>query len=127
MAEIHARYDPLLGADVVGLLERAQVFQVFSSGWFSAALVLLLISIVCCTLDRTPRLWRQSNDIRVVQPEPFFDPTLPDRAADGRADRRRRSRASSGRTASRSARPTEPDGTTHLYGDRHRGRRWRRC
>ncbi len=81
MADIHARYDPVLGAGVVGFLESAQVFQVFSSWWFSAALVLLVISIVCCTLDRTPRLWRQSAEIRVVQPEPFYDPRLPDRAA----------------------------------------------
>ncbi len=36
MTEIHARYDPVLGAGMVGLLERAQVFQVFSSWWFSA-------------------------------------------------------------------------------------------
>ncbi len=56
---IHQRYDPLIGRGVVGLLERAQVFKVFSSWWFSAALVVLTISIVCCTLDRTPRLWRQ--------------------------------------------------------------------
>ena len=93
MAEIHARYDALLGADAVGLLERAQVFQVFSSWWFSAALVLLTISIVCCTLDRTPRLWRQSHDIRVVQPEPFYDPMLPDRARmDGLTPTARRER-----------------------------------
>ncbi|MEA2537318.1 MAG: hypothetical protein QOF11_1552, partial [Chloroflexota bacterium] len=64
MGQLHARYDPLFGKDLVGLLERAQVFQVFSSWWFSAALVILTISIVCCTLDRTPRLWRQSRDIR---------------------------------------------------------------
>src|SRR5207253_5136758 len=50
------------------------------SVWFSAALVVLLVSIVICTLDRLPRLWRQSRDVRVVQPEPFFDPRLLDRA-----------------------------------------------
>ena len=120
MADIHARYDPRLGAAVVGLLERLQVFQVFSSWWFSAALVVLMISIVCCTLDRTPRLWRQSRDIRVVQPEPFFDPSLPDRAADRRPDRGRRRERRSGATGSASARPSDPDGTTYLYGDRHR-------
>jgi cytochrome c biogenesis protein len=40
----------------------------------------LILSIVVCTLDRTPRLWRQCADIRVVEPPPFFDPALPDRA-----------------------------------------------
>ena len=84
MADIHARYDPVIGAGAVGLLERAQVFQVFSSWWFSAALVVLTISIVCCTLDRTPRLWRQSRDIRVVQPEPFYDPSAARSGPDGR-------------------------------------------
>ncbi len=119
MAEIHARYDSLLGADVVGLLERAQVFQVFSSWWFSAALVLLTISIVCCTLDRTPRLWRQSHDIRVVQPEPFYDPLLPDRARmDGLTPTAVASVLRANRFSVREV--VEPDGTTHLYGDRHR-------
>ena len=80
MAKIHARYDPVFGASIVDLLERAQVFRVFSSAWFSGALVVLLVSIVVCTLDRTPRLWRQSVDIRVVQPDGYFDPILPDRA-----------------------------------------------
>ena len=81
MALIHQRYDPALGPAVVDLLERLQVFRVFTSWWFSAGLIVLLVSIVVCTLDRTPRLWRQVRDVRVVQPEPFFDPGLPDRAA----------------------------------------------
>ncbi len=60
MDEIHARYDPVIGA---GGGRRARsgsgAFAIFksaiSSGW---ALVVLVISIVVCTLDRTPRLWR---------------------------------------------------------------------
>ncbi len=105
---IHQRYDPLMGAGLVGLLERGEVFKVFSSWWFSAALVLLTISIVCCTLDRTPKLWRQSRDIRVVQPDPFFDPRLPDRAAMDGSDRGCAPTASSGRTASACARRPRP-------------------
>jgi cytochrome c biogenesis protein len=81
MADIHARYDAALGTGVVDALERLQLFQVFSSTWFSIGLVVLVISIVACTLDRTPRLWRQVADVRVAQPTPFFDPKLPDRAA----------------------------------------------
>jgi len=119
MADIHARYDPLFGAGVVGLLERAQVFQTFSSWWFSAALVVLTISIVCCTLDRTPRLWRQSKEIRVVQPDPFYDPVLPDRAATDRLT------PDAVRAVLRGNRfgvrtETTADGTVYLYGDRHR-------
>ena len=118
MAVIHDRYDPAFGAAIVDLLERLQVFRVFTSAWFSGALVLLLISIVICTLDRTPRLWRQSADIRVVQPDGYFDPGLPDRAAmsDTSAEavrpvlRRHRFRVRE---------ETAADGTRYLYGDRH--------
>ena len=74
MAIVHARYDPVLGAGVVDLLERLQVFQVFKSTWFSFGLLVLIVSIIVCTLDRTPRLWRQSADVRVVQPAPAKSP-----------------------------------------------------
>jgi cytochrome c biogenesis protein len=117
MAQIHDRYDAVLGVGLVNALERLQVFHIFTSTWFLASLVLLGASIVVCTLDRTPRLWRQSSEIRVVQPDPFYDPTLPDRAAmtgvaaaDVRAVlRRHRFRV----------REAEADGARHLYGDRH--------
>jgi cytochrome c biogenesis protein len=118
MAEIHARYDPVFGVGVVDLLERLQVFQVFKSTWFSAGLLVLVFSIVICTLDRAPRLWRQSADVRVVQPDPFFDPKLPDRARmsgpDADAVRKvlRRHRFS--------VRDAEVDGVRYVYGDRNR-------
>ena len=120
MALIHQRYDPALGSAVVDLLERLQVFRVFTSWWFSAGLIVLFISIIVCTLDRTPRLWRQVRDVRVVQPEPFFDPSLPDRAAIA---------ATAAPSASDLAavirrhhfrlRTASNDGVTYLYGDRH--------
>jgi cytochrome c biogenesis protein len=119
MALIHVRYEPLVGVEGVQLLERIGVFNVFTSWWFSLALVVLLISIVACTLDRTPRLVAQVRDIRVVQPEPYFDPVLPDRAAltgiatDAVAPILRRHRFGV-RTEATS------DGTVYLYGDRHR-------
>ena len=80
MAKLHALYDPSLGVGVVDALERLQLFQVFTSTWFSVGLVVLILSIVACTIDRLPRLWRQSADIRVVQADPYYDPQLPDRA-----------------------------------------------
>ena len=118
MALIHDRYDPAFGAAIVDLLERLQVFRVFTSAWFSGALVVLLISIVVCTLDRTPRMWRQSVEIRVAQPDGYFDPKLPDRAIMPGTDvatvhkalRRHRFRV---REAS------GEDGVRYLYGDRH--------
>jgi cytochrome c biogenesis protein len=108
----------VIGAAAVDLLERLGMFAVFRSTWFTAGLVVLVVSIVVCTLDRTPRLWRQSADIRVAQPDPFYDPRLPDRAAmtgieaAGLVEVLRRHRF-------RTRQATE--GTVqYVYGDRHR-------
>ena len=118
MGQLHGRYDPVLGTPIVDVLERLSLFSVFRSPWFSAGLVVLVISIVVCTLDRTPKLWRGVSDIRPAQPDPFFDPRLPDRAAmDGVAadDLRAVLRRSGFHVREVSA----SDGTRFLYGDRH--------
>ena len=118
LEDLHARYDPLLGAALVDTLDRLWVFTIFRSPWFSGALVVLIVSIVICTLDRTPRLWRGVSDVRVAQPEPFFDPILPDRAAmagvpaEGVHHVLRRN-------GFRVREATAEDGTRYLYGDRH--------
>lgn len=118
MEDIHVRYDPTLGSGVVDVFERLSLFSIFTSPWFSLALVVLVISIVVCTLDRTPRLWRGVSDVRVVQPEPYYDPVLPDRAvmdgvqaADIAAVVRRR--------GFRVREAAAEDGSLHIYGDRH--------
>ena len=59
---IHVRYDPVLGPGIVNVLERLGAFGIFKSAIFGIALVVLVISIVICTLDRTPRLWRDVSD-----------------------------------------------------------------
>ncbi|MEO8571431.1 MAG: cytochrome c biogenesis protein ResB [Chloroflexota bacterium] len=116
--QLHGRYDPVLGSTVFDVMERLSLFAVFRSPWFSGGLVVLMVSIVICTLDRTPKLWRGVSDIRVAQPEPYFDQRLPDRAAmDGvpaegvRAVLRRNGFHVREAAAS--------DGTRFLYGDRH--------
>jgi cytochrome c biogenesis protein len=116
--DLHARYDPLLGTALVDVLDRLWVFTIFRSPWFSLALIVLIVSIVCCTLDRTPKLWRGVREIRVAQPEPFFDPILPDRAAiDGvPAEGVRDVLQASGFHVREE---TTADGTYHAYGDRH--------
>jgi cytochrome c biogenesis protein len=118
MADLHARYDPVFGAGIVASMERLQVFHIFSSTWFTLGLILLVVSIIVCTLDRTPRLWRQSSEIRVVQPNEFYDPELPDRAAMTGVD------AAAVRAALRRqrfiVRESEVDGVRYIYGDRHR-------
>jgi cytochrome c biogenesis protein len=119
MEAIHIRYDPVLGPGIVNVLERLGAFAIFKSAIFGIALLVLVVSIVVCTLDRTPRLWRDVSAVRVVQPEPFFDPRLPDRAAmDGIAatDLSRVVR----RHGLRVREERGPDGATYVYGDRHR-------
>ena len=116
---IHIRYDPVLGPGLVNVLERLGAFGIFKSAIFGIGLVVLVTSIVICTLDRTPKLWRDVSAVRVVQPEPFFDPRLPDRAAmsgvDGDAVG-----AALGRRGFHVRTATAADGATHLFGDRHR-------
>jgi len=115
---VHLRYDAVFGAGLTDVLIRLGAFEVFTSPWFSLALVVLVISIVVCTLDRTPKLWRDSSQIRVVQPEPYFDQRLPDRAAmDGvtTADLR----TVVGRRGFRVREAIDEDGVTYVYGDRH--------
>jgi cytochrome c biogenesis protein len=118
MDEIRARYDPVIGSAAVGVLERLGAFAIFKSAIFGMALVVLVVSIVVCTLDRTPRLWRDVSSIRVAQPEPFFDPSLPDRAAMSGVGASEVARVVRGR-GFRVREATDADGTRHVYGDRH--------
>lgn len=118
MDKLRAQYEPVLGAGAVDALERLGMFHVFTSVWFSAGLVVLILSIVACTIDRTPRLWRAGADIRVVQPEPFFDPRLPDRAAMDGVDA-----AAVARVLRRhrfGVRQAAVGDTAYIYGDRNR-------
>jgi cytochrome c biogenesis protein len=118
MQKLHGIYDATFGAGVVDALDRLQLFHVFSSTWFSVGLVVLIISIVACTIDRTPRLWRTSAEIRVVQPDAYYDPVLPDRAqmtgvsAEAAVAVLRRHRFS--------VRREESGGAVYLYGARNR-------
>jgi cytochrome c biogenesis protein len=122
MNRLRAIYEPAIGKGAVDLLERLQLFHVFTSTWFSLGLVLLVISIVICTLDRTPRLWRAAAFIRVAQPDAYFDPRLPERVsiAPGpglTADAVRRVLRERHYVVRREV---ADDGTVFVYGDRHR-------
>jgi cytochrome c biogenesis protein len=122
MNRLRSIYEPVLGVGTFDVFERLQLFHVFNSTPFSVALLLLVISIVICTLDRTPRLWQQSAAIRVVQPDAYFDPRLPDRvsiapgpglSAGAVAQALRRHRFVVREAAGEA-------GDTFVYGDRHR-------
>lgn len=131
MAQIHAAYDPLtilglnVGPGMVDVFERLGLFRIFSAPWFVFLLTLLVVSIIVCTLNRTPDLWRQAHRVRVAQPPPFFDLRLDERArfvdvseaslADVTAVLRR------GHFRVREQRNAEPGGSdvVSLYGDRN--------
>ena len=95
MAGIEARYEAFtvlgvnVGPGMVDLFERLGFFRVFSAPWFIFLLTLLVVSIVVCTLDRIPNLWRTAHHVKVAQAAPFYDLRLSERArfvaADGAA------------------------------------------
>ena len=68
------------GPAMVDLFDKLGFFRIFSAVWFVALLVVLVVAIICCTLDRTPRLWRSVQPGIIDQPLPFFDLALPERA-----------------------------------------------
>jgi len=124
---MHRIYDPVtvlgvhLGPTMVRTFEQVGFFRVFSAPWFVLLLTVLVVSIVVCTLDRMPRLWRGVRQVTAVQSAAFYDLRLPERAryeavADGSPEqlaatlraRRYRLRWSDA-----------PDGTRHLYADKN--------
>jgi cytochrome c biogenesis protein len=119
LAILRARVEPSVGAPVADVLETLGIFRVFSAWWFTAMLALLAISIVVCTLDRTPGLWRSARDVRVVQPDGFFDPDLPDRAVIADGLRAEDVRAALRRSRFRVREEEGAGGARFLYGDRN--------
>jgi cytochrome c biogenesis protein len=126
MAEMHRIYDSLsilglnIGPGMVDAFERLFFFRVFNAPWFSFLLTLLVVSIVICTLDRTPPLWRSVRRVTPVQPSAFYDLRRPERARFqgvdeapldelGRVLRARRFRL----------RQTDEADVRHVYGDRN--------
>jgi cytochrome c biogenesis protein len=122
MDKLRSIYEPALGVPLVDLMERLQLFHVFTSVPFSVALLVLAVSIFICTLDRTPRLWQQSAFIRVAQPPAYFDPRLPDRAqiAAGPGLTTTAVRAELRRQRFTVREEVGADGTAFIYGDRNR-------
>src|SRR3954465_9411679 len=80
MAAINASSDATISGPIVDLLERLGLFRVFSAPWFVFLLTLLVVSIMVCTIDRIPDLWRKERLVRVAQPGPFFDTRMDNRA-----------------------------------------------
>jgi cytochrome c biogenesis protein len=113
-----------VGPTLVDVFDRLGLFTVFSSPWFLLLMSVLTLSIVCCTLDRTPRLWRSVRDVRIEQPDGFFDPRLEHRAllpAAGASDPATEVAAAVRSLRFRVSRSVSADGATGwVYGDRNR-------
>ena len=122
MGKLRSIYEPVFTVPLVDLMERLQLFQVFTSTPFIVLLLVLAFSILICTLDRTPRLWQQSAWIRVVQPDAYFDPHLPDRVSIAPGPGLTAGAVAAALRRSRFAvrREQSADGAEYLYGDRNR-------
>jgi cytochrome c biogenesis protein len=133
MAGLHRQFETLTvlgfhaGPPLVDVFERLGFFRIFSAPWFILLLTLLVVSIIVCTLDRTPRLWRSVHHIKPVQPAAFYDLRLDERArfsGMSSSDLDSVARVIGGRRF-KVQRQSEPEaggggGAVHLYGDRNR-------
>ncbi|MGZ3631074.1 MAG: cytochrome c biogenesis protein ResB [Candidatus Limnocylindrales bacterium] len=127
LADLHRRYDPLtllgvqIGPTMTDVFEALGFFRIFSAPWFAILLSLLAVSIVVCTLDRTPRLWHSVRDVRVRQPAPFFDLQLHQRAALEEQALAPEAVAAVFRRRHYAVRTErDEDGVAYVYGDRNR-------
>jgi cytochrome c biogenesis protein len=129
LATMHRAWDgiePLglpLGAFLVDAFDTIGFFSVFSTSWFLLLMSVLTLAIISCTLDRTPKLWSGVSDVRVAQPEPFFDERLAHRSvidveSDGVVTRRVVADVLRSRGLRRQRTATEGDGEI-IYGDRN--------
>lgn len=125
MAQIHGAYDATIGAGFVDVMERLGLFRVFAAPWFVFLLTLLVVSIIVCTLDRTPDLWRKERLVRVVQAPPFFDLRMENRALFGElneaalADVRAVLRRSRFRVRDQRVAQPAGDDVINVYGDKN--------
>jgi cytochrome c biogenesis protein len=109
------------GSFLADAFDTLGLFSVFSTPWFLVLMTVLVISIVCCTLDRAPRLWRGVSHVRVEQPAAFFDPARPQRATISPVgpDSVPAVRAAFRKRHFRRQRIAETDEGTFVYGDRN--------
>jgi cytochrome c biogenesis protein len=127
MADMQRRYESLqllglsVGPLMVDVFERLGFFRVFSAPWFVFLLTLLVVSILVCTLDRTPRLWRSVRLVKPAQPRAFFDLRLDERARFSGVEATALDTAAAVLRERRFAlQHVDQPSARHLYGDRNR-------
>ncbi len=122
LATMHAAWGTLpAGSFIVDAFDALGFFSVFSTPWFLLLMTVLVISIICCTLDRTPRLWRSVSHVRVEQPAAFFDPGREHRAVldGGGAAALEQVHHAFRRRHFRRRQTARADDATYVYGDRN--------
>ena len=55
-----------------GILDTLGLFSIFSSVWFRGIMVLLMTSVLACSVNRAPHLWKLTVHPRTDMSEPFF-------------------------------------------------------
>jgi cytochrome c biogenesis protein len=58
--------------DFTGLMYDLGLFNLFTSWWFKLLLLILTLNIVVCTLNRFPKMWKQSTRTRMEVGPRFF-------------------------------------------------------
>ena len=122
LATMRAAWDSLpAGSFIVDAFDALGLFSVFSTPWFLLLMTVLVVSIICCTLDRTPRLWRSASHVRVEQPAAFFDTGREHRAAlaGGGEAALEPVHEAFRRRHFRRQQTVRVDGATYVYGDRN--------
>jgi cytochrome c biogenesis protein len=126
VADMHHRWDSIaigglsLGSGLVDVFDRLGFFRIFSAPWFVILLTVLVISIVCCTLERTPKLWRGVRHVTVEQPAAFFHPLLAERATSEHAAATPEQISGLLRSKRYKIRQaTDGQGFSYVYGDRN--------
>jgi len=60
------------GATWYKLFAALDVFDMYHSWWFLTLLTLFAINLVCCSIKRLPRVWRQVRQVETAPDERFF-------------------------------------------------------
>ena len=55
-----------------GVLDALGLFSIFSSIWFKGTVVLLTTSVLACSINRAPHLWKMAVHPRTIMSETFF-------------------------------------------------------
>ena len=68
LASVRAKY-----GGWTGILDALGFFSMFGSIWFRGLVALLMTSVVACSANRAPHLWRQATHPRLEMSPAFFD------------------------------------------------------